>query len=152
MVSSCGGGGDGGGGGVPDPAAEDAPRADPAAGIAPPAGRTTRRDPLRSAVPKRTRLTITVDETGTSRFRYRAPRAVRGGLVEIRLRNLGDAPRKAQLWRITGDHSLREALRVRTPLPPWLQRAGGVSLTAPKATSRTLQTLPAGRYLSLIHI
>lgn len=148
VVSACGGG-DNDGAGVPDPAAENAPRAEPGAGVADAAGGTVRSDPLRSAVPPRTRLAITVDDDddgGSGRFRYRAPSAVRGGLVEIRLRNLGKAPRKAQLWRITGDHTVQEALRIRTPLPPWLQRAGGVSLTAPRTTSRTLQTLPAGRY------
>ena len=114
-------------------------------GVAPPAGGTVRGDPLRDA-PTTGRLTITVDDLGKGRFRYRAPRTVRGGLVEIRLRNVGEAQRKAQLWRIAGDHTVQEALRARPPLPDWLRTAGGVSLTRPKRTSRTLQLLPAGRY------
>ena len=114
-------------------------------GVAPPAGGTVRSDPLRGATPTG-RMTITVDDLGPGRFRYRAPRSVRGGLVEIRLRNVGDAPHKAQLWRIAGDHTVKEALRVRHPQPDWLRTAGGVSLTQPKRTSTTLQALPAGRY------
>ena len=115
-------------------------------GVAPPAGKTTPSDPLRDASAGRTRMTITVDDAGADRFRYRAPRTVRGGLVEIRLRNLGAARRKAQLWRIEGDHTVEEALRIRHPQPDWLRTAGGVSLTEPRATSSTLQALPAGRY------
>lgn len=113
---------------------------------APPAGRTVRRDPLAAAPAGRPRLTITVEEQSGTGFRYRTAPTVRGGLVEIRLRNRGDVPHKAQLWRIDGDHTLAEALRIRHPQPDWLRTAGGVSLTAPGATSRTLQELPAGRY------
>ena len=91
-------------------------------------------------------MTITVDDTRGGNFRYRTAQSVRGGLVEIRLRNRGDVPHKAQLWRIDGDHTVAEALRIRHPQPDWLRTAGGVGLTAPGATSRTLQALPAGRY------
>lgn len=118
-------------------------------GVAPPAGGTVGSDPLRDAgdaAQNRTRLTITVDDSAPGKFRYRAPRSVRGGLVEIRLRNIGDAPHKAQLWRIDGEHSVTEALRVRHPQPDWLRTAGGVGLTEPGATSTTLQALPAGTY------
>lgn len=115
-------------------------------GVAPAAGDTTRNDPLRVASTRRPRLTVTVDDSGSGRLRYRAPRTVRGGLVEIRLRNVGDAPHKAQLWRIMGDHTLADALRVRRPQPAWLRTAGGVGVTAPHSASRSLQSLPAGRY------
>ena len=115
-------------------------------GVAPAAGKTVRSDPLRDGAVDASRLTITVDDSAPGRFRYRAPRRVRGGLVEIRLRNLGKAPYKAQLWRIEGDHTVREALRVGRRLPDWLRTAGGVSLTEPGATSTTLQSLQAGRY------
>jgi len=113
---------------------------------APPAGGTARRDPLKSRPAGVRRMTITVDSAGSDDVRYSAPSSVRGGLVEITLRNDSAAPYKAQLWRITGSHSVQEALRVRHPQPDWLRTAGGVSLTAPGATSRTLQALPAGRY------
>jgi hypothetical protein len=122
-------------------------------GVAPQAGGTVERDPLRNVSLRTRRLTITVDDSAPGRFRYRAPRSVRGGLLEIRLRNIGDAPHKAQLWRITGQHTVKQALagmkavlRGDRPLPDWLLWGGGVSLTAPGATSTTLQVLPAGRY------
>ena len=115
-------------------------------GVAPPAGGTARTDPLREKDAISGRMTITVADAGRSGFRYSAPRTVRGGLVEIRLRNTGSAPRKAQLWRIDGDRTLAAALRVRHPQPDWLRTAGGVGLTEPGRTSSTLQALPAGRY------
>jgi hypothetical protein len=115
-------------------------------GVAPPAGKTAASDPLRDPRVKPVRMTITVEDGGPDKFRYHAPRTVRGGLVDIRLRNRSAAPRKAQLWRIEGEHTLAEALKVRHPQPPWLKTAGGVSLTEPGETSSTLQALPAGRY------
>jgi hypothetical protein len=121
-------------------------------GVAPPAGGTSTVDPLRTPIAQG-RLTITVDDTGPGTFAYRAPRSVRGGLVEIRLRNVGKVPHKAQLWRIAGDHTVEQALsrlkaglRSHAGLPEWLFWGGGVSLTAPRTTSATLQVLPAGRY------
>ena len=113
---------------------------------APPAGGTAQRDPLRTPAPATQRMRIVVDDSGAGNVRYTAPRTVRGGLVEITLRNEGSAPHKAQLWRIEGDHTVEEALRIRHPQPAWLRTAGGVSLTRPKATSRSLQALPAGTY------
>lgn len=103
-------------------------------------------DPLRAAPPRARRLAITVRDAGEGDFRYSAPRTAPAGLVEIRLRNAGEVPRKAQLWRIDGDHTVREALDVRRPLPDWLTTAGGVGLTAPGQTGRSLQRLRPGRY------
>ena len=113
---------------------------------APPAGGTVQRDPLRTASSGTQRMRIVVDDSGADNVRYTAPRTVRGGLVEITLRNEGAAPHKAQLWRIDGDHTVEEALRISHPQPDWLRTAGGVSLTRPGATSRSLQALAAGSY------
>jgi hypothetical protein len=142
VASGCGGG---------DVVVQEAPTAQER-GVAPQAGGTSRVDPLRDPTPDG-RMTITVDDTGPGTFAYRAPRTVGGGLVEIRLRNVGDVPHKAQLWRIEGDHTVEQALsglevvrRNHKPLPDWLFWGGGVGLTAPKSTSTTLQVLPAGRY------
>jgi hypothetical protein len=113
---------------------------------APPAGGTVQRDPLRTPAATTQRMRIVVDDSGAGNVRYTAPRTVRGGLVEITLRNDGAAPHKAQLWRVEGDHTVEQALRIRHPQPDWLRTAGGVSLTRPGATSRSLQALPAGSY------
>ena len=128
---------------APDPVPRDAPSAPV---VAPPAGGTARTDPLRARSPARPVLMLSVDQDSAGEASYRAPRSVRGGLVEIRLRNVGAGTQKAQLWRIDGDHTVKEALKARHPLPDWLRYAGGVGLTRPGRTGRTLQALPAGRY------
>ncbi len=101
-------------------------------------------DPLRGGAPGGRRLTIRVTDGASGAFRYSAPRTAPAGLVEIRLRNDGDAPHKAQLWRIDGDHTVQEALRVRRPQPDWLRTAGGVGLTQPGETASSLQRLRPG--------
>lgn len=102
--------------------------------------------PLAGRTAQARRLTITVTDSAGGRFRYRAPRTVRAGLVEIRLRNDGAAPHKAQLWRIAGNHSVEQAQRAGRPLPGWLRTAGGVALTEPGKTGTTVQMLAPGRY------
>src|SRR3954452_23216183 len=84
------------------PAPPKVPRPVPA----PPAGGTVKRDPLRRVSARTPRLRIVVDDAGSQQVRYAAPASVRGGLVEISLRNDGSAPHKAQLWRIDGDHTV----------------------------------------------
>ena len=128
---------------APDPVPRNTARG-PA--VAPPAGKTARTDPLRARSSARSVLTVTVDQNSAGAISYRAPRSVRGGLVEIRLRNVGAAAQKAQLWRIDGDHTVKEALKASHPLPDWLRTAGGVGLTRPGRTGRTLQALPPGQY------
>ncbi len=91
-------------------------------------------------------LRISVTDSPSGRFEYVAPRAVRGGLVEVRFTNRGKAPHKAQLWRVKDGHSVEQALRASRPLPPWLATAGGVGATRPGETGRTFQRLPPGRY------
>ena len=123
------------------PAPPKVPRPQPA----PAAGGTAKRDPLARVAPG-SRLTITVRDDDGEKFRYSAPRSVRGGLVDIRLLNKSTARRKAQLWRIVGDHTIQEALRAPRPRPAWLQIAGGVSYTLPRQSGRSLQVLQPGRY------
>ena len=103
------------------------------------------RDPLRAGRNAH-RVSITVRDLRPGVFRYRAPLTVGAGLVEIRLRNAGDTPHKAQLWRVGGGHTVAEALRVRRPQPDWLRAAGGVGLVSPGRSASTLQVLRPGLY------
>jgi hypothetical protein len=91
-------------------------------------------------------LSITVTEPSHNRFRYRAPRSVRAGLVRMTLHNSGREPHKAQLIRIDGDHSIAQALKVRRPLPRWFNSEGGVGVTAPGAKASITQRLRPGKY------
>ncbi len=137
-VSGCGGGEE-----LPYPAPKRSPsraiatlpNAPPDAGV---------EDPLRARSRGARRLTIRVTDGVSGAVRYSAARTAPAGLVEIRLRNDGDAPHKAQLWRVDGDHTVKEALRVRRPQPDWLTTAGGVGLTQPGQTGRSLQRLRPG--------
>lgn len=113
---------------------------------APAPTRTAPEAPLAGRSAQARRVTITVTESADGRFRYQAPRSVPAGLVEIRLRNEGAVPHKAQLWRIEGNHTVQEAQRTRRPLPDWLRTAGGVALTEPGKTGTTVQKLAPGRY------
>jgi hypothetical protein len=96
--------------------------------------------------PKTGSLRITVTEPSPDRFRYRAPRSVQAGLVKLTLVNRGKDEHKAQLWRIQGDHSVKEALGVRRPLPDWLLSEGGVGETPPGGSASVVQRLRPGRY------
>lgn len=91
-------------------------------------------------------LRISVTDSPSGQFAYVAPRVVRGGLVEVRFTNRGEAPHKAQLWRVKDGHTVEQALRASRPLPRWLATAGGVGATRPGETGRTFQRLPPGRY------
>lgn len=92
------------------------------------------------------RLNISAAETVPGRVRYRAPRTVSGGLLEIRFTNAAKAPRKAQLWRVGGGHTVRQALaRTRNP-KRWRTWAGGVGLTRPGGTGTAIQRLSPGLY------
>lgn len=93
------------------------------------------------------RMTVSLTEPSPGRLRYLAPRSTPGGVVEIRFTNLTGRPRKAQLWRILGEHSLREAVaRRRSPVPDWLQVAGGTGTAPPDGETSAVQRLPPGRY------
>ena len=95
---------------------------------------------------KLSRLDISGTPSGRGGFRYRAPKTVAGGLVQIRFENAAAAPRKAQLWRVGGGHSVGQALHTGRVLPRWLTWAGGVGLTLPGATGTSVQKLSRGTY------
>ena len=98
------------------------------------------------AAPKATSLRVTVTEPSPNRFHYSAPASVAAGLVRITLVNRGKEEHKAQLWRIQGAHSVKEALAAHRPLPDWLRAEGGVGETAPGASAAVVQRLDPGRY------
>jgi hypothetical protein len=102
---------------------------------------------LVAAGTKLNRLEVAGTEKGGGHFQYRATRTVREGLVEIRFKNAGKSPRKAQLWKVGAGRSVEEALRIRRrSLPRWLEWAGGVGLVAPGRTGTSVQPLLAGTY------
>ena len=91
-------------------------------------------------------LRITVTELSGNRARYSAPRTVSAGVTRITLENKGKRPHKAQLVRIQGNHSVKEARRVRGRFPKWLYDEGGVGVTEPGETDAVVQRLDPGNY------
>lgn len=91
-------------------------------------------------------LRVTVTDLAPGRARYAAPRTVRAGLLRIVLENRGSEPRKAQLFRIRGDHSIAEARRAGRPTPRWLSAEGGVGVVEPGRSDSVTQRLDPGTY------
>jgi hypothetical protein len=95
---------------------------------------------------------VKVEATGEGRnVEIKAPRSIKGGLVQLELTNRSDGPRDAQLVRVEGDHSAEEFLRVIErqggPIPDWIQDGGGVSQTDPGQTASATQDLAEGKYI-----
>lgn len=101
-----------------------------------------------------TTLAITTRDAAPGRFAMRAPRTIRGGRVKLVFTNASKTPHEAQLVRLGGRHTAREALKILTaegptPIPSWLRVAGGAGATGPGRTTTTLLNLRAGRYAVL---
>ena len=94
---------------------------------------------------------VKVETTGQGRnVQLKAPKSIKGGLVQLDLTNRSDGPRDAQIIRVEGDHSPAEFLRLLErrggPIPDWVQDGGGVGTTAPGQTGSATQNLAEGRY------
>jgi len=101
-----------------------------------------------------TPLAITTSDAGSKRFMTEAPKSIEGGLVELTFTNAGKDPHEAQLVRIDGAHTSKEALEVVTaegpaPVPDWFHLAGGAGSTGPGQTVKATLNLPPGNYAML---
>jgi hypothetical protein len=81
----------------------------------------------------------------------KVPETIKGGLVQLNLKNTSDGPRDAQIVRVEGDHSPEEFLRVVMseggPIPDWIQDGGGVPGTGPGQSASATQNLAGGNYI-----
>jgi hypothetical protein len=107
-----------------------------------------------TAKPAATTLAITTRDAGANRFAMKAPATIRGGLVKLVFTNKSKTPHEAQLVRLGGRHTAREALAILTaepsaPIPAWLKVAGGAGSTGPGRATTTQLNVPAGRYAVL---
>jgi plastocyanin len=97
-------------------------------------------------------LSLTIRESGKTAA-YTGPGSAAGGLVTISLTNKGSMPHGAQFVRITGNHSVPQALQglgasMRSgKTPAWLRAEGGPATAYPGQTTSATQNLPAGKYL-----
>lgn len=100
-----------------------------------------------------TAVSLTVSKSENS-YELAAPESVEAGLVEITLDV--DTPdteeHEAQFVRVTGDHTMAEALKVLSsdhlgaPTPSWLFAGGGVGSTKGGTTAAVMQILESGTY------
>jgi hypothetical protein len=99
---------------------------------------------------KATSLAVTVTEPAAGRVEMVAPGSVKGGAVEVTLKNSGKAAHDAQLIRVEGNHSQSEVLDIvgseNSPIPTWLHAEGGVGTVGPGQSLSATMRLPAGSY------
>ncbi len=78
------------------------------------------------------------------------PESIKGGLVQLDLKNASDGPRDAQIIRVEGDHEPQEFLKLLEreggPIPDWVQDGGGVGTVPPGQTGTVTQNLAEGNY------
>jgi hypothetical protein len=93
----------------------------------------------------------TVEVSGKGRdVKVKAPRSIKGGLVQMDLKNTSDGPRDAQIVRVEGQHTPEEFIKVVEsqggPIPDWIQDGGGVGTIPPGQTGSATQNLAEGNY------
>jgi hypothetical protein len=102
-----------------------------------------------AAAPSASTLAVSISESGKS-SNFTAPASTKGGLVTVRLTNNAKKPHGAQLMRITGGHTLQQAIKATSgesnKTPDWIRAEGGIGAANPGETAAATMNLPAGRY------
>jgi hypothetical protein len=102
-----------------------------------------------AAAPSASTLALSISESGKS-AKFTAPPSAKGGLVTVRLTNNGKKPHGAQLFRITGGHTVQDALRATagesSKTPDWIRAEGGIGAANPGETASATMNLAAGKY------
>jgi hypothetical protein len=97
-------------------------------------------------------LALSISESGKSAS-FTAPSTTKGGLVTVRLTNNGKKPHGAQLFRITGGHTVQEAIKATSgesnKTPDWIRAEGGIGAANPGETATATMNLPAGKYAAV---
>jgi hypothetical protein len=94
-------------------------------------------------------LALSITESGKA-SKFTAPASTKGGLVTVRLTNDGKKLHGAQLFRITGGHTLQQAIQATagesSKTPDWIRAQGGIGAAAPGQTQAATVSLPTGKY------
>ncbi len=99
---------------------------------------------------KPTTMSIKTTDIGKKKFKMTAPKSIEGGAVTVNFRNAGKVRHEAQLIRLDGGHTVKEALKIisakKVVLPDWLHAEGGVAAQAPGASGTSTVKLTPGDY------
>jgi uncharacterized cupredoxin-like copper-binding protein len=99
---------------------------------------------------KSTAMSITTTQVGKQKFKTDAPKSIEGGVVKLSFRNATKGPGEAQLLRLDGGHTVKEALKIvaadKPVIPDWFHAEGGVGTIRPGAAGTATVKLPAGDY------
>lgn len=97
-------------------------------------------------------LVVETSDPSTNKVEIEAPASIEAGPVRLTLRNRGDTPHDAQLFKVDGRHDgadlvddVLEAVDSQ-PKPAWMHPAGGVAPVRPGAQAAATQVLEAGTY------
>jgi hypothetical protein len=103
-----------------------------------------------SSNPEPTKLSLSISEQGKTAS-FQAPKTAKGGLVEVSLKNAGQAPHGLQFIQYTGDHTVADVQKQlqsnSNKVPDWLRAEGGIGSVNPGASQTATVNLPAGNYL-----
>lgn len=96
------------------------------------------------------KLSLSIAESGKT-AKFTAPKAAKGGLVTVTLKNSGKQPHSAQLALVQGNHTAAQALKIvssnSNKTPSWLRAEGGVSAVPPGQSGTATLNLPGGKYV-----
>jgi dienelactone hydrolase len=85
-------------------------------------------------------------------YAFDLPDAIRGGLVTFQFVNRGAEPHYLRFLRILDGKAVDDVLewrRTRTPMPPWLEAAGGVGTVAPGKSAEFTMRIAQGRLIAM---
>ena len=103
------------------------------------------------AAPTPTAFDITATAEGKTKKALEFPATVKAGLVQMSLANEDEVPRSAQIFRVVGDHTVDDVLKIvnaeDAKIPDWMQDGGGVAAVDPGDLGRAMHLLAPGKYV-----
>lgn len=98
-----------------------------------------------------TKVSMSISEQGKTAT-FKAPKSVKGGLVEISFRNKGKGQHGVQLIQYTGKHTAADVLKQlgssSNKIPAWIKTWGGTPALAGGQSDSATLNLPAGNYVA----
>jgi hypothetical protein len=102
---------------------------------------------------KATALNVVVTEDG-GQVKIDVPPSIKGGVVNLSLKNSGQGPHSLQFAKVAGDHTPDELVGELTnseqgaPVPDWISEGGGIGTVGPGQTGTASFKLTEGRHFA----